>query len=311
MTDSATAAVSLVSITTSSGVLSPADSVNGRRDEWNVAIRTVWIDRPAGRATYGVGGGIVWDSDPSDEWDETRVKSRVLLEADQAVSLIESFRFDPDDTSLGADNGFWLLDEHLERLEQSADFFEFTYDSEELRAQLLRFTSDDACKLRAVLHRDGNLHLSPQPLGATGRFDVRPFGPDGTNRPGLEVIAAIDSSPVRADNPFLLHKTTNRTVYADALKRHPEADDVILIGDHDNVTESTCANVVIQNSSGLFLTPPTTDGLLAGVFRQYLLTRGHLIEEPLSIADVILASAENRAWLINSVRGWMTLSTAS
>ncbi len=294
--------------TGSIGVLSPAGSVNGRRDEWNVAIRTVWIDRQAGRATYGVGGGIVWDSDPSDEWHETRVKSRVLLAADQDIALIESFRFDPDDEDLQVDGGFWLLDQHLQRLEHSADFFEFTYDAEELRTQVLRFTSDDACKLRAVLRRDGTLTLNPQPLGATGLFHDQPTSSGGAAFGHLSVEATIDSDPVQPDDPFLLHKTTNRQTYNAALERHPAVDDVVLIGVHGNVTESTRANVVIRNRAGLLLTPPVADGLLAGVFRQHLLDGGVLIEEPIGVEELRLASAENRAWLINSVRGWMTLS---
>lgn len=44
------------------------------RVELAVAIRTLVTD-PAG-AHYGVGGGIVWDSDPSREWDELLWKQR-------------------------------------------------------------------------------------------------------------------------------------------------------------------------------------------------------------------------------------------
>ena len=30
------------------------------------------------KATYPVGGGIVWDSDPNEEWQETKDKSKIL-----------------------------------------------------------------------------------------------------------------------------------------------------------------------------------------------------------------------------------------
>ena len=49
-----------------------------RRAEFNVAIRTVAIDRATGVAEYGVGGGIVWDSDRAGEYDECRTKAAVL-----------------------------------------------------------------------------------------------------------------------------------------------------------------------------------------------------------------------------------------
>ena len=44
------------------------------RVELTVAIRT--LVRDAAGAHYGVGGGIVWDSDPGREWDELRWKQR-------------------------------------------------------------------------------------------------------------------------------------------------------------------------------------------------------------------------------------------
>lgn len=44
----------------------------------NVAIRTFTITE--GRTTFGVGGGIVAESDPSAEWDETELKASRLLE---------------------------------------------------------------------------------------------------------------------------------------------------------------------------------------------------------------------------------------
>src|SRR5690606_8701089 len=50
----------------------------GRRLQLNVAIRTVLVDRQRGQAEYGVGGGIVWDSTPGDELEETANKARVL-----------------------------------------------------------------------------------------------------------------------------------------------------------------------------------------------------------------------------------------
>lgn len=44
---------------------------------FNVAIRSLVMDR-AGHARYGVGGGIVYDSDPEMEWRECQWKARTL-----------------------------------------------------------------------------------------------------------------------------------------------------------------------------------------------------------------------------------------
>lgn len=48
-----------------------------RQGDLNVAIRTFWVED--GHLHLGTGGGITWDSDPQDEWEETELKARRLL----------------------------------------------------------------------------------------------------------------------------------------------------------------------------------------------------------------------------------------
>jgi para-aminobenzoate synthetase component 1 len=48
-----------------------------RQGDLNVAIRTFWVED--GMLHLGTGGGITWDSDPDDEWEETELKARRLL----------------------------------------------------------------------------------------------------------------------------------------------------------------------------------------------------------------------------------------
>ena len=48
-----------------------------RQGDLNVAIRTFWVED--GQLCLGTGGGITWDSDPLDEWEETELKARRLL----------------------------------------------------------------------------------------------------------------------------------------------------------------------------------------------------------------------------------------
>jgi para-aminobenzoate synthetase component 1 len=50
---------------------------DARRGDLNVAIRTFWVED--GALHFGTGGGITWDSDPIDEWEETELKARRLL----------------------------------------------------------------------------------------------------------------------------------------------------------------------------------------------------------------------------------------
>ncbi len=48
------------------------------RARFNVAIRTLLVDRQHGTAVYGTGGGITWDSEPAAEYAELLTKARVL-----------------------------------------------------------------------------------------------------------------------------------------------------------------------------------------------------------------------------------------
>jgi para-aminobenzoate synthetase component 1 len=47
--------------------------------EWSIAIRTMVLKE--GRAYFHVGGGIVADSDPRAEWEETLAKAQGMLRA--------------------------------------------------------------------------------------------------------------------------------------------------------------------------------------------------------------------------------------
>ncbi|MCK4602830.1 MAG: anthranilate synthase component I family protein, partial [Phycisphaerae bacterium] len=58
--------------------------------EWNIAIRTIVCD--GGEAYVQVGGGIVADSSPDGEYDETLDKARAMLEAIQEVRTVAALR---------------------------------------------------------------------------------------------------------------------------------------------------------------------------------------------------------------------------
>jgi len=51
-----------------------------RRAQFNVAIRTIFVDKIRRQAEYGVGSGIVWDSDPEREYEECLTKAKILVD---------------------------------------------------------------------------------------------------------------------------------------------------------------------------------------------------------------------------------------
>ncbi|MBE2225143.1 MAG: chorismate-binding protein, partial [Anaerolineae bacterium] len=52
-----------------------------RQAQFNVAIRTVTVDREKETAVYHVGSGVVWDSNAQEEYEECLLKAKVLHEA--------------------------------------------------------------------------------------------------------------------------------------------------------------------------------------------------------------------------------------
>ena len=69
----------------------------GASARFNVAIRTVHIDKARHEAEYGVGGGVAWDSTPRGEYDECLLKARILSTMRPEFSLLETLLWTPGD----------------------------------------------------------------------------------------------------------------------------------------------------------------------------------------------------------------------
>jgi len=251
----------------------------GRKAQFNVAIRTVLVDKLKKTAEYGVGGGIVWDSERVDELDECHTKARILTRQTPAFALLETLLWTPQ-------AGYFLLERHLDRLAASAAYFSRPIDIGAIREQLNLL----ADTLPAIPHRI-RLTLSPEQLP---NVEAQPLAP--TPQPYRIRLA---QQPINAQDPFLYHKTTNRSVYVKARTEAPGYDDVVLWNEKKEVTESCIANLVVE-SEGRLLTPPVSAGLLPGTYRSLLLKEELIIEKSLSVEDLHRCS---RIYLINSVRG--------
>ena len=259
------------------GVLAP-----DRRAQFSVAIRTVVIDREAATASYGVGGGVVWDSQTDAEYDEALLKAQVLMRRQPAFELLETLRWTPDE-------GYYLRDRHLQRLVDSAGYFDVPLRREEVAQQLNALAGTFAGlpqRVRVLLSQSGAVRCEAAPLVQLA--DALPL------RVGLA------REPVNTSDPFLFHKTTHRAVYEAARRSCPDCDDVLLWNERGELTESTIANLVVERD-GELVTPPVASGLLAGTLRAELLAQGTIHEGVVRVADL---EPGQRVWLINSLRGW-------
>lgn len=254
-----------------------------RQAEFSVAIRTAVFDKRTGSTGYGVGGGIVWDSESGEEYAECLCKARILSAPQTATrnfQLLETMLWEPG-------KGFFLLDGHLRRLRSSAEYFDYKFDAARIEAALLKRSepySQQPHRIRLLLRRDGDFEVSESVI-----MDSSQQNP---------VRIALSQKPIDKGNPFLYHKTTERGVYEQARTGAGDIDDVLLWNENGEITETTIGNVAVR-IDGELCTPPIECGLLGGTYREYLLQTGRIKERVISVAEVLAA---DEIMLVNSVR---------
>lgn len=265
------------------GYISPNGSA-----AFNVAIRTLVLKD--GEARMGVGGGIVADSEPSEEYRECLLKAEFLVRPPRDFQLIETLLWDGD---------FSFLASHLERLSASAEYFSFSYDRAAVMEQLMTassvFLPGERYRVRLVLGAAGDVTVAATKL--------LPEVPSG--------LISLSRERTSSTDVFLRHKTTQRKLYESqfAEARANGFDDVIFLNERGEVTEGTITNIFVQRAGQLF-TPPLSSGVLPGVFRRHLLETVPGAEEcVLTLPDLATADA---VFLCNSVRGlWQVKLFAS
>ena len=236
---------------------------------FSVAIRTATVRD--GVASYGVGGGITWDSIARAEYDEALLKAKVLEPAPgEAVELIETMRLE--------EGVYQRLDRHLARLRSSALYFGWDDPTEAAHAALREAIRAGTWRVRVL--------ASP---GAV-RVDMQPPPTD------TALVASMSPRPVHSRDRLLYHKTTWRWGTGPGLE--------LFTNERGELTEFSYGNLVVD-MDGERVTPPVDAGLLPGVFRAALLERGEITERTLMPEDLARASA---VFLVNSLRGWVPVT---
>ena len=249
----------------------------------NVAIRTIEFE--GAQAKLGAGSGIVADSIAAEEFEECHAKANFLRTAQKRFSVLESILWQ------GPEASFRHLAAHLERMRDSAAYFDFPICNKALdqalhdcEQELKRIASGPA-KVRLLLDRSGKIKITHAPL-STVRY----------SRVGLA------EERVSSRERFLFHKTTNRALYDQALKNaNAEGyDDVLFFNERGELTEGAIHNVFVEIGDEL-LTPPLASGLLAGIERAHILQTDPCAREQV-LHDDDLRNAK-QIYLCNSVRG--------
>jgi para-aminobenzoate synthetase/4-amino-4-deoxychorismate lyase len=244
---------------------------------FNVAIRTLELHGAHG--TMGIGSGITYDSDPSAEREECRLKADFLTNMPPEFEIIETMFWERD---------YRLLDLHMARMRDSAEYFGFDLDEDRVRMELRHLAEQFSLKpkrVRVALSRDGELAITH------ADFIRCQFGRVG-----------ISSRLVHSQDRFLFHKTTNRKMYERTFvaARKRELDDFLFFNEKGELTEGAIHNVFLVTDQG-WKTPSVTCGLLPGTYRAHVLKmRSDCSEAVLHLDDLKNADA---IYLCNGVRG--------
>ncbi len=250
---------------------------------FGVAIRTALMDRQRMKAEYGVGAGITWGSDAGEEFSECLDKARILHRPMPEFSLLESLLWTPD-------KGYFLLTEHLRRLETSAEYFDFPFDLERVKDTLyLTARALDSSPRKVRLLLDGRGEISCEAA------EILPPG-----KTAAPIRLRLAAEPVDSSDPFLYHKTTFRPIHDRANEALITGEDAVLSNERGEITETCSANLVVDLGGELF-TPPVEAGLLPGTFRAWLLAEGVIRVRTITISDLVRS---RKIFAINSVRRW-------
>ncbi|MCY7078517.1 aminodeoxychorismate synthase component I [Streptococcus oralis subsp. tigurinus] len=252
---------------------------NGRRI-FNVAIRTIQLHR--GKAIYGVGGGITWDSTWESEYREVHQKAAVLYRKQARFQLITTGKI--------SQKQLLFEDQHLERLTKASRYFAFPFDPEELRQKI-----EEECQA-CDSHQDYRLRIS---LSKSGEMEV-----------SRQILSPLSPSFYKAklflqeadlNQSFTYFKTTHRPHLSLGER------EIIYHNAAGELLETSIGNLVLKINGKLY-TPPIRLGILPGIYRQHLLETGQVKEKIMTLADLNQAEA---VYGCNAVRGLYELEVNS
>ena len=200
-----------------------------------------------------------------------------FCEVPPGTRLIETMLWRPD-------TGVALARRHRDRMGLSARRLGFAFDPASFDAALANVDSDQPLRLRLTLGASGQIEITKAPVPPlAGRWRV-----------------AIAPAPLASANPWLGVKSTRRAFYDDWRAALPEGlDEALFLNEKGHACEGTITNLLVE-IDGQWRTPPLADGVLPGVMRAEILSRGEVQEASLTLADLHRAT---RLRLCNALRG--------
>jgi len=256
--------------------------IHKKKKIFNVAIRTLIINKKTFRGEIGLGSGIVWDSDAEQEFQETILKSRFLTKQESEFELFET---------MVLENGkILLLEDHLNRLKSSASFFLFRYDdlkiNKQIQKKVSKYDQYTKQKVKLLINKWGEVKTNVSPISASPEI--------------IKVI--ISKNRIKTANKYQYFKTTNRKIYDKENQFFSRRGffDVIYFNERSELAEGAITNIFLKLGDTYF-TPPVTSGILPGVYRKIKLKRDSSVKEKILYFEDLMSAEE--IILTNALKG--------
>ncbi len=237
----------------------------------NVAIRTISIDKKSKFGRMGLGSGIVWDSDPKNEYEEVILKSKFLTEPMDYFEVFETMRYE---------NGeFKFLQQHLERIKSAADHFLFKFNVTKIQKKIDRALNDldnkKTFRFRLSLNKWGKIKTE------ISNFRIQ----------NKEISVIISQNKINSTDKFRQFKTTNRKMYDDEYSNFNKKGfyEFLYLNEKDELAEGSRTNIFFRKDNSWF-TPTLESGALPGIYRKYFIQKEiNVAEKNTKIVDLVNA----------------------
>lgn len=248
----------------------------------NVAIRTISINKDNGNGVLGLGSGIVWDSNPQDEYEEVLLKSKFLIAPLEYFEIFETMRFENGEVK--------FIDEHLARMKSASDYFLFRFSEKKIRTQIF----NSIRVIGKTKPKRIKLNLSKWGISKVEISDI----PIVIN----DISVIISQNKINSYDKFRNFKTTNRKLYDDEFAYYAAQGfyEVLYLNERDELAEGSRTNIFLRRGD-LWYTPPLDSGALPGIYRQYFIENNlQTVEKRLRLDDLLTA---DELILTNALRG--------
>lgn len=268
----------------------------------SIAIRTATLLRDC--VLFSVGGGIIYDSDPEEEYAETLHKGRTLMRVLQGESVpareakvwfnglimdARSARLEVNTPAVQYGAGLFetirveggrpcFLQEHLTRLERSWRLVfvdhppKLSWETIISRTIQANGLEQDTAALKILALRGGRTH---PPLEHSLLVTARPYRHrlEAIGRSGLR----LRTYPQTRQNPLADHKTCNYLFSSQAgdWARRQGGDEALILNPDSSFSETNSANLLIIREFTLIV--PAAEHVLPGIMQQKI--REHLEEK--------------------------------